>query len=393
MFDAFVTAWGVIALVAWLARMAWLARVASSVEWLRDLSPPEPARWPALSVVITARDERRTVEDTVRALLAQTYPVLEIIAVDDRSTDGTGAILDRLAGEVPWLRVVHIEALPEGWLGKVHALERGRREARGEWNLFTDADASFAPDALRRAIAVCVERDLGFLAVGPGIRPSTFWCDVAKAAFGEEFLLWTRPHRVGDPSSSAFVGVGAFNLVRRDALDRTPGFEWLRMEVVDDLGLGLMLKRSRARCGFLIGSGEVETAWYASWRQMAHGVEKNFFGGVARYSYGRVAALGLVLALVVGGVGIALSGAGGRWALALALVTLAVHLVKSLVSARMSGIGLAVTLLVPIGTILNAFALIRSAWRCRRDGGITWRGTFYPLDALRAGRHVDVGPW
>ncbi|MBP7148084.1 MAG: glycosyltransferase [Acidobacteria bacterium] len=130
--DATLVAWGAIAALGWLLRMAWIARVGLALRWLRDLDPPEPARWPSLSVVLAARDERATIEATVEALLAQSYPGLKVVVVDDRSADGTGEILDRLAAGDPRLCVVHVRELPAGWLGKVHALERGRAAARGE---------------------------------------------------------------------------------------------------------------------------------------------------------------------------------------------------------------------------------------------------------------------
>lgn len=97
---------------------------------LRNLRPREPARWPSPSVVIPACNEGATIEDALRSRLAQGYPELEVIVVEDRSTDATVSIVDRIAAEDPRLRALHIEELPRGWLGKLHALHRGAEAAR-----------------------------------------------------------------------------------------------------------------------------------------------------------------------------------------------------------------------------------------------------------------------
>ncbi|MBP7148085.1 MAG: hypothetical protein KBD01_11105 [Acidobacteria bacterium] len=258
--------------------------------------------------------------------------------------------------------------------------------------MFTDADVVFAPGTLRRALAHGLAERLDFLAASPEIRRTTFWADIAKGAFGVEFLLWMRPHRAGDPASGAFIGVGAFNLVRRAALERTPGFAWLRMEVADDIGLGLMLKRSGARCGFVVGIDAIATDWYAGLGDVLRGLEKNLFGGAVRYSYARLALLGALYAAFALGLALALSGAAGPWALGLALGAAALHAVLSVVGARLARAPVLEGLLLPVGTVFVGIALLRSAWRCWRQGGITWRGTFYPLAELRAGRRVALGP-
>src|SRR6185369_2740694 len=105
------------------------------------------------SVVVPACNEARTIERALTSLLAQDYPDLEIVLVDDRSSDETGAIIEHLAASDRRISAIHVRELPAGWLGKVHALQRGLERARGELVLFTDADIHFAPGALRRAVA------------------------------------------------------------------------------------------------------------------------------------------------------------------------------------------------------------------------------------------------
>jgi len=151
---ASILAWAALTLLAaalWSAIVVSLTRV-----WLflprLDAVPPDPpgGRWPRVSVVVPSRDEAEAIEAAAQSLLVQDYPELELIAVDDRSSDGTGAILDRLAAADRRLGVVHVDALPEDWLGKNHACHRGAERATGEWLLFTAGDVVFAPGALRR---------------------------------------------------------------------------------------------------------------------------------------------------------------------------------------------------------------------------------------------------
>src|SRR5690606_31145145 len=145
------------------------------------------------------------------------YPDFEIVAVDDRSTDATGAILDRLAAEDPRLRVVHIAELPPGWLGKNHALWLGARESTGQWLLFTDADVVLEPTALGRAVEFARTRGLDHLTVAPQLVLPSLAVQAFVGTFLTLFSLFARPWRCRDPRSRAHLGIGAFNLLRREA--------------------------------------------------------------------------------------------------------------------------------------------------------------------------------
>ena len=251
-------------------------RIVCTVPVLRNVDPPEPESWPKLSVVIPACNEADKIEAAVRTVLRQDYPELEIVLIDDRSTDGTGDVVDRLAADDPRVLAVHVTELPDGWLGKVHALDVGVRRATGDWVLFTDADVHYSGDVLGRAVAYCEDRRLDHLAAAPEIWSNRFLSDVAVASFLRSFCVLARCWAIEDPNSGAFVGIGAFNLVRREAFDRTEGFEWLRLEVADDVGLGLMMKRSGARSCMVSAVGLLGLHWYRSIGEMARGVEKGF---------------------------------------------------------------------------------------------------------------------
>jgi len=141
-----------------------------SIRFLRDVAPPEGFAGPRVSVIIPARDEARKIAEALQSVLEQDYVDLEIIAVDDRSTDGTGVILDRMAQAHPGLKVIHLTELPQGWLGKNHALYLGTQHASGGLLLFTDADVVMAPSTISQAVSYMMGQHLDHLAVVPEIR-------------------------------------------------------------------------------------------------------------------------------------------------------------------------------------------------------------------------------
>ena len=214
-----------------LAALFWLGgglTLYAGVRRLRGLEEIEPLSEPSLpsiSVVVAARDEGARVEASIRSLLAIDYPRLRLVAVDDRSTDGTGAILDRLAAEDARLRVIHVTSLPPGWIGKCHALARGEEAAGGEWILFTDGDVVIAPDALRRAVSHGIRNGADHVAVGIDVEVEGLGEAMFVAYFLAIFFLTQRPWGAGDPRTRDHIGIGAFNLVRRDVYERAGGTE------------------------------------------------------------------------------------------------------------------------------------------------------------------------
>lgn len=376
--------------LAFCIRFLRQAHDAGKLQLLADVDAPAPPTWPRLSVVIAACNEVATLEQALATVLADDYPALEIVLVDDRSTDGTGALIDRMAATDARIRPVHIEHLPDGWLGKVNALERGVRDATGEYLLFTDADVHFRPGALRRAVALCRQRAVDHLVVLPDARSGTLLEEVAINAMGAVYLRRTRAVHVENPRARACAGVGAFNLVRRDTLLASEGLAWLRMEVLDDVGLGVLLRRAGARSAFLVGTDTVSLTWYASLRDMAGGVEKNLFGWLARYDLFRLGAsiLGTLALLLAPVLAPFLPGPAPLW---LGSVLAGLSLILSaLVVARRTRRRLLPLMMQPLGELIIAALTVRSAVQCLRRDGIVWRGTAYPLTALRAGQRVRL---
>lgn len=373
--------------VYWLRMAVGAVLVARRVPWLARLNPPEPESWPALSVIVTARNEAEALEAAGATLRSQDYPDLEIILVDDRSIDETGEIVDRIAAADPRVRPLHITHLPNGWLGKVHALSRGVEGARGRWLLLTDADVHLDGAVLRRAVAYCEHRRLDHLAAAPDMWSSTFLVDVAVAMFLRVLCMGMRCWAIDNPRSKAYIGVGAFNLVRRSALERTEGLEWLRLEVADDLGLGMMLKRSGARSALVNGTGLVGLYWYRSLAQMASGAEKAF-ASVARCRIWRLlAACGLLAAWELAPV-VALIPLG-HWGLRLAgLAMIAAGTISVVVLHRWANRPILPGLCAPLALPVNVALLLRAGWLGLIRGGVLWRGTLYPSKILREGSRV-----
>ena len=380
--------------LALLSCLAWLHSARCTWRTLRDLPDLDddvaaPPRWPTLSLVVPARDEADTIEAALRSRLDDDYPALEVVAVDDRSEDGTGERLDALAAGEPRLAVVHVRELPAGWLGKVHALARGAEHASGQWLLLSDADVHVAPGTLRRAIALAESRGLDLLAVVPRLEGATFALQVALCGFLRGFNQSRRLWKVADPEDPAHVGVGAFNLVRRAALERTQGFAWLRMDVADDVALGLLLKRSGARCAVAHGESRVHVVWYRDLPAMLRGLEKNTFA-VLRCSFARAAALAALAVAIELPAWFGLAAREPRWLAPVCALSLAPALAVGVLGARRAGLSAAAALLAPVGTLIQSWVLLRAGFLGWRRGGVRWRGTFYSSRELRAGRRVDA---
>ena len=280
--------------------------------------------------------------------------------------------------------------LPPGWLGKVHALSRGCETATGDWLLFSDADVHIDPDFLRRVMGEALRRELEFVTLLPRILSSSFALDVALATFTRVLVAGGRLWLVGDPRSRAAVGGGVFNLVERRAFERTRGFEWLRLEIADDVALGQMLKRSGARSAVFDGTRNVHLHFYrSSGRDDARAREERLRrvrGSAPAPSRADAVAHGLTLELLPV-VALALPSTAARVAGAAMLATIAIS--QALV-ARAGKRGIGSALIPVVGPLLLCWFGIRSAVLAHLRGGIVWRGTHYSLAELRAGRRFEV---
>ena len=373
----------------WIIGCLWALRSLSRVPLLGKISFPEPSSWPRLSVVIAARNEEATIRAAALTLLAQDYPEMELVIVEDRSTDGTAKVAEEVASADPRARVVRISELPDGWLGKVYALDRGLKASSGEWVLFTDADVHFKPGALKKAVSHVLGMSAGHLSLLPNMKIRTLMEEAVMGAFCIGYLNNTGASGVIEPSDRGFAGAGAFNLFRRSALDKTPGLEWLRLEVMDDVGLGMMLHMAGERSLFALALDNLEIDWYPSLGAMVKGLEKNFFAA-ARYSYARVAVMVGLLTPVVAAPTVALFAFGHPYLQAAgAIGYLCLAAIGAACKVRI-GSSFTSILLNQVGNLILIWTMVRSAFLCWKRGGVLWRGTLYPLDSLRRMQRVKL---
>lgn len=351
---------------------------------LRDFSPAPDDECPFISILFTARDEEEKLSSALTTMLVLDYPRYEIVAVDDRSTDGTAGILDNFARLYKHLRVIHISELPSGWLGKPHGLQKAWGKSSGEWLVFTDADARFAPDVLRRAISLTRKFGWDHLTLLGKIEIVGFWEAVIITFFGLGFHLATDPYRISDQRSSRYAGVGTFQLLRRATYEACGTHRRLAMEVVEDMKLGKIVKLDGFRSGLALAPEAVSVRWHAGFRNLVRGVTKNFF---AASGFSPVAVLLQLFALftvsVVPFAALFLTH-GPSFILAAISSVVAVSF-QTVVAFTMQASPL-YGLTHPVGAVIFAYMLLRSMAVTLWQRGIIWRGTFYPLDELRRGR-------
>ncbi|MFV1992918.1 MAG: glycosyltransferase family 2 protein [Acidiferrobacterales bacterium] len=346
---------------------------------------------PLLSIIVPACNEAENIETAIQSLIDQDYPNLEIIAINDRSTDETGNILERLAKNESRLQVLNVNDLPAGWLGKVNALNQGTKIAKGDWLLFTDADVHFNQGLLKRAIYFVKKEKIDHLVLMPIVFSKKFWLDVCITTFGFLFIISTRAILVNQKNSKTPIGIGAFNMVSKEIYNRTPGFEWLRLEPADDYGLGLMVNNAGGRSHFALAEHDLSVPWYGSVKEMFRGLEKNLFGSGAHYSLARLVIMVPVFWSIAAAPGVALV-AGlliPSWIMVtLAGIAIGVLIIISISSFKMKRSEALYLLLFPLGLIMISFMFLWAGYRCLKNNGINWRGTHYTLKELRAGQRV-----
>ena len=365
--------------IASLVHLQWVQRLPALAETgCPDASgDDDPVQ---CSIVLAARNEDGRIEETVRRLLGQRGVRVEIIVVDDRSTDQTGAILRRLAVEDSRVKVQRIDVLPDGWLGKCHACQVGAGLATAKWILFTDADCWLKPDVIARALEVAHREGVQHVTLTPGGVPETAGAQAWHLAFHLSLSNWMSG--VNRDRPGAYLGIGAFNLVRAGAYHECGGYEALRLTVVDDVKLGLLLRRAGKKTRAFIGGDDAECHWGRTVGAAIKIMEKNYFAALDYRT-------GLVLGLIVTGTllwSLALAGLmnGSPAGIAAGLAPLS-SIFPARVVARRLGWSMGGALLTPFIYPVLIYAVVNSTAVTLWRGGVRWRDTFYSLEQLRAG--------
>jgi glycosyltransferase involved in cell wall biosynthesis len=402
---------GIILALAWFSRIVDAALGMPSVadvsraEW--DRNPASTSGNPRVSIIVPARNEEESIEQALRSLLALDYGNYEVIAVNDRSTDRTGEIMERVARELEaacsesqnphfWqkppevghpfshkLRVIHHTELPAGWLGKTHAMWTAANLASGDWLLFTDADVMFKPDSLRRAVAYAEAEPADHVVLFPQMimkRPGEY---MMIAFFQTMFMFGHRPWKVADPSTDDHMGVGAFNLVRRRVYDAVGTYKALRMEVLDDMKLGKVVKKAGFAQRNVFGGDLISIRWGHGAFGIVNNLTKNFFA-VLSFQWWRTLISAVGLAFLNFGPFLGIGFAHG-WARLPYGVALGSMLMIYIGMSWRSAVPPYYFLLHPVSTAMFIYTLLRSMCLTLWNGGIVWRGTKYPLEELRKG--------
>ena len=367
----------------WLTYGLRVAYGAMRLPWVRDFPPAPDAACPRVSILFAARDEEEKLPAALTTLMQIDYPELQVVAVDDRSKDATGRILDEFAASHPRLRVVHVEQLAEGWLGKPHGLQKAYEASTGAWLLFTDADVRLKPDVLRRAISLVREHNLDHLTLLGDVEMVGFWETVLITFFGLGFHIAANPSQVSNSRSSRYVGVGAFQLLRRSAYEASGTHRRLAMEVVDDMKLGKLVKQAGFRSGCGVAQDFVAVRWHAGLGNLVRGVTKNFFAG-AGYDLRIVAGqlTGLLMMNILPFAGVVF---GHGWIRASSAIAVVIALSFHAGVAWVMRVSPLYALTHPLGAALFFYMLLRSTVVTLWQGGIVWRDTFYPLEDLKRG--------
>ncbi len=275
---------GLVALM-WLVRLVVMGPMLARRNPLTSGSTSKlPANPPKVSVLVAAKDEEATIATCLTTLLAQDYPSLEIIAINDRSEDRTGEILADLASRSSdQLSVVTVEHLPADWYGKPHAMHLGTKRASGDWLLFTDADCVFDdPRAISVAVAHAVNHDTDFLTIIPALEAPTYWERILQPVCAIILMFWFQPDKVNDPRSRTAYANGAFMLMKRSGFEAIGGYEAVRRDVSEDTKLARVAKEAGLSLRVEENVGLYHTRMYETMRQALRGWGRIFAGALLR---------------------------------------------------------------------------------------------------------------
>lgn len=345
-----------------------------------------------VSLVIAARDEAEHIAQSIQTLAGLDYPDFEIIVVNDRSQDGTGQILDELARTEPRLKVVHNQTLPKGWLGKCWALHQGTRQATGEWLLFSDGDVLFESQTLARAVSLSEQEGYEHLCLAPRILCTSAIQEAVTQSLALLFFLFQNPrHVLAKDRPKSYMGIGAFNLIKRSCYESFGGHEPLRLEVVDDVFLGMLVKRAGGRTAFFLGPDAARIHWYSGLFAYIRGLEKNAYAGL-RFSP-LLLAIALIGQIIIFFVPLILAVTTESWTSLFSFFSvLLAHALFMTTCIRQGSSGWHAFLLLP-AILLQFYTFTRSAFVITRQKGVVWRDTFYDLKDLKKAQSELRGPW
>lgn len=376
--------WSLVILLFWIYTGILLYFGHRHISFLRDIPIDENNMLPRVSIIIPARNESRKIRKALESICAQDYAELEIIVINDRSTDNTGQILAELKKQDARLQVYAIEQLPDGWLGKNHALQYGAQHARGEILLFSDADIIMRPDTVSKAVACLEKNNLDHLAITPEVTMPGHFLGMITLAFTIFFSLYAFPWKVSDPDSKKHIGIGGFNMIRSSVYRAIGMHQTIALRPDDDMKLGMLVKKHRFKQDVLFGSGMLSVEWYSSTRELIDGLMKNAFAGM-EYKITLVAGVSAAMVALFIWPYIAIFSSD----LFISLLNFGSVLILSLAcidNSRIQNLPAWYCIGFPVCTLLLLYILWRAMILNIYHDGIYWRGTHYSLKQLKANK-------
>ncbi|MFH1420229.1 MAG: glycosyltransferase family 2 protein [Planctomycetota bacterium] len=387
----------VVALAVWMSRHLQISRATRLLPPIHaGMHADNNSELPALTVLVAAKDEEDNIEACLQSLLEQDYPELQVVAINDRSSDRTAEIIDRLAEGDDRLTAVHVHELRDGWFGKNNAMREGMASAGGEWLCFTDADCCYtSPRALTVAMRYALENGSDFLSVLPTHQTDSFWERVIQPACSGILMIWFNPLKVNDEASSAAYANGAFMLMNRSCYDRIGGHEPVKAEVNEDMHMARLTKGAGLRLRVVTNENLYQVRMYATLPQIWAGWTRIFYGcfGTLRklfLSMLAVATFGLLpwVAFFVAACALTVGAEPHSLWLTLSVAAAVTCLAEASVMVRfyaLSQSGSLYGLMYPLGAIVGLGVLANAMRRVGGRKSVTWRGTTYRGETVTSG--------
>lgn len=332
---------------------------------------------PLVSIIIPACNEEKAVEQCLESIVNQDYQNFEIIVINDRSTDSTGLIVKKLKEKYPQIKTIHIKELPEGWLGKNHALYTGVMEARGEWLLFTDADVIHSQGSLEVGLGYAIKNKLDHLSIVPDTISMELFEKIFIAYFAFVGLILITMQKYG--------GIGAFNLIKKSTYLDIGTHKAIALCPADDMKLGKLIVMNKYKQQVVWGRELLRVKWQDDFVGTIKGLEKNLFPSF-NYSVWNIMLMILpsLLIHVYPFIGVMIGGLASR--ILCGLVILMIFGVYGSYR-KYSGVRLWYVIFHPLISLIMLYALLNSTYKTISRGGIEWRGTKYSLDLLKSHKY------
>lgn len=362
--------------------MAILVSVAVAVQFaeilrrLRWNDPPvnEPVPAGRLTAILPARNEELDIGGSLRSVLSQRDVSLEVIVVNDHSTDRTGEIAESIAREDPRVKVIHDPPLRPGWLGKCNAVQTAAEQAQGEYLLFSDADIHHEPQCFRTALAEMARHNLDFISLLPRIDcVSLFEHAVAQSFVGG--LTHLAPPSIDDPKSPEAVGAGAFLLVKREVFVKVGGFEPVRTQMLDDVEFAKLMKRTGHRVAVRSAPEMLNVRLFKGNRSAFWGPTKNILAVIQDRLW--MAPIVLLLPIIVFWTPLAAFAVGivrkDSWLLSLSVTAYIVQLGLLIQGRKIFRLHPVKRLFFPLVALVTTCCLLRSLYYFVVRGSVLWR--------------------